>query len=242
MDTLFMEYTISELSILNQTNEYEYYGEGAVYNVLDDILTFIQRIVNDLVSFGKKLKNDVDSLIQKKEVRAKLKKLKEELKEKTDEDVKKVSMIDVEEFIRYYNRYENKITKKINVLSRGNFKTKGKMEAVILDIENDLDEMNNVLQDTLEKRIVVPINKAISYVEDNLNGTNEVEKKFVETTHALKEISINAERVIKNSSLSSDEDLKKEYVAGIKKVTKKISNVFSKWFQKFVMSVVFFFA
>lgn len=242
MDTLFMEYTISELSILNQTNEYEYYGEGAVYNVLDDIFTFIQRIVNDLVSFGKKLKNDVDSLIQKKEVRAKLKKLKEELKEKTDEGVKKVSMIDVEEFIRYYNRYENKITKKINALSRGNFKTKGKMEAVILDIENDLDEMNDVLQDTLEKRIVVPINKAISYVEDNLNGSNEVEKKFVEATHALKEISINAERVIKNSSLSSDEDLKKEYVGGIKKVTKKISNVFSKWFQKFVMSVVFFFA
>lgn len=242
MDTLFMEYTISELSILNQTNEYDYYGEGAVYDVLDDILTFIQRIVNDLVAFGKRLKNDVDSLIQKKEVRSKLKELKKELKEQKEDGVKKVSMIDVESFIQYYKTYENKLMKKLASLSRGNFKTREKMESVIADIENDLEDMNRELQDTIDNRITVPITKAIEYVEDNLNGTNEIEKKFVEVTHGLKDIAINAERVIKNASFSSDESLKREYASGIKRVTKKISNIFSKWFQKFVMCVVFFFA
>lgn len=242
MDTLFMEYAISELSILNQTKDSEYYGEGAVYDVLDDILSFIQRIINDLISFGKRVKNDIDSLIQKKEVRSKLKKLKQELSEKKEDGVKKVSMIDVESFISYYKSYENKIINKLCVLSRGNFKTKKKMEAIISDIENDLDDMDDKLQSTLDNRVVVPITKAIKYVEDNLSGSNEVEKKFVEVTHSLKEVSINAERVIKNATLNSDKMLQKNYVSGIKKITKKTSNVTGKWMRKFVMCVVFFFA
>lgn len=242
MNHLFMEYSLEEYSILNRTKEDEIFQEGAVYNILDDILAFFQRIINDLVCFGKKVKNDVDSLIKKREVRLKLKKLKEELKTKENEGIKKVSMIDVESFVNYYTSYERKIMKKLETLSRGNFKKRTKFEKVADDIETDLEDMSDALQECVDNRIKVNIDEAIRYVEDNLNGQNEVEKKFVEVTHKLKDVSLTVERVIKNSSNKEDESYKRAYVGRLKRITRKISSTIGKWWSKFVMCVVFFFA
>ena len=242
MEQLFMEYTINELSILNRTKADDVFQEGTVYNILDDILSFFQKIINDLVCFGKKVKNDVDSLIKKKEVRLKLKKLKEELAQKDESGVKKVSMIDVEDFVQYYSSYEKKIMKKMETLSRGNFKTKDQLDRVADDIESDLDDMAEVLQEVVDNRITVKIQDAIKYVEDNLTGKNEVEKQFVEATHKLKDISLNVERILKNSATKPDEYYQSHYVGRIKKVTRKISSTIGKWWSKFIMCVVFFFA
>ena len=68
MNALILDCTLGELSILNDIDENEYYSEGAVYDVLNDLVSFIQKMINNIVAFAKKLKNDVSSLIKKKEV------------------------------------------------------------------------------------------------------------------------------------------------------------------------------
>ena len=242
MEPLFLEYTVEELSILNNVTESDFYTEGAVYNVLDDLMAFIGKIINNIIAFGKKLKNDVDALIQKKEVRMKLKKLKSELSNKQDKGIKKVQMIDVQSYVNYYDRYSKLLMKKMRTLAKGNFKSKRKLESVVESIQQDLDDMNESLDYIMHNRINVPIKKAIQYVEDNLNGNSTIEKDFVEITHELKNCGIIVEKSMKNATLTRDEKIKKEHVSCLKRVINKITSTLGKFWQKFVMAVVFFFA
>lgn len=242
MNALILDCTLGELSILNDIDENEYYSEGAVYDVLNDLVSFIQKMINNIVAFAKKLKNDVSSLIKKKEVHFKLRQLKKDLQEQKANGSKKVQMVDVPSYVRYYDSCYMKIKKKLNTLSRGNFKSKRKLEAVASSIEDDLNDMEEELQYILHNKIQVPIDVAIKYVEDNLKGTNTMEKDFIEITHELKNVGITMEKNLKNISLTDDEKIAKEHVSLIKRVIRKISSVFGKFWQKIVMAVVFFFA
>ena len=102
--------------------------------------------------------------------------------------------------------------------------------------------MEEELQYILHNKIQVPIDVAIKYVEDNLKGTSTMEKDFIEITHELKNVGITMEKNLKNISLTDDEKIAKEHVSLIKRVIRKISSVFGKFWQKIVMTVVFFFA
>ena len=243
MDSLFIEYMMDELSILNNTDPTEeYYSEGAAYDFLNSVLSFFQRLINDLVTFGKKVKNDISSIIQKKQVHLKLKTLKKELNEQKDDGVKKIKMVDVYDYIDIYQTYEKKITKKLNTLSKGNFKTRENMLSVVENIESDLDEMDEKLDKILSNKVTVSINDAIKYVEDNLSGKSKVEVCFVDACHKIKDVSINVEHVIKDQSYRSDGDFKKEYASCIKRITSKASKKISKGFSKFIFAIVATFA
>ena len=69
-----------------------------------------------------------------------------------------------------------------------------------------------------------------------------MEKDFIEITHELKNVGITMEKNLKNISLTDDEKIAKEHVSLIKRVIRKISSVFGKFWQKIVMAVVFFFS
>lgn len=252
MKLLMMEYEISHLSILNDYDD-SLILEGTVYDILDDIISFIDKIIQNMIAFAKKLKNDVDSMIQKKQVRFKLNKLKKELEEQQSDGVKKVSMIDVESFVSYYKSYSSVIMRKAKILARGNFKTKDKLERHIDDLQTDIDDMNEELERCIKHRKTVSIKKAIEYVEDNLSGRNPIEAEFVNVQHQLKELEIDVKKYLNIAMNTSSDNLRRNYVSkpdafantvisSLKSSIGKIGSFFGKWFSKFVMAVVFFFA
>ena len=191
MNPYFIEMMMDEMKIFSDIND-EYVSEATTYSVLDEISSFFRRLLNDLISFGKRVKEDVKAIIQKKSVNIRLKQLKKELQEQKGEGVKKVKMVDVDEYIETFKSYEKKVVKKVNKLIDGNFKRRDKIITKSDDLESLIEQMNSDLDYILKNKVTVSINDAIRYVEENISGKSNAEKVYVDICHDVRDIQIKA--------------------------------------------------
>ena len=105
-----------------------------------------------------------------------------------------------------------------------------------------MSDMESALESSMKNRVKTNINDAIVYVEKNLNGQSRVERRFIEVTRELRELGIQSEKIFKNTNLSEDKEVLHQKVSIIRTIITKITGTLSRWFRKFVMTVVFFFA
>ena len=173
MNPYFIEMMMDEMKIFSDIND-EYVSEATTYSVLDEISSFFSRLLNDLISFGKRVKEDVKAIIQKKSVNIRLKQLKKELQEQKGEGVKKVKMVDVDEYIETFKSYEKEVVKKVNKLIDGNFKRRDKIITKSDELESLIEQMNSDLDYILKNKVTVSINDAIRYVEENISGKSNI--------------------------------------------------------------------
>ena len=241
MNPYFIEMMIDEMKIFSDIND-EYVSEATTYSVLDEISSFFSRLLNDLISFGKRVKEDVKAIIQKKSVNIRLKQLKKELQEQKGEGVKKVKMVDVDEYIETFKSYEKKVVKKVNKLIDGNFKRRDKIITKSDDLESLIEQMNSDLDYILKNKVTVSINDAIRYVEENISGKSNAEKVYVDICHEVRDIQIKAEHYLIDQSLRTDSDIARKHVSFVRRIIQKITRPFAKAYQKIVFTIVAFFS
>lgn len=216
--------------------------EGVLYELSEKISEFFHKAVNTLHAFIKTFRADIQSTIQKKDCKRKLNYLKKELAEKKDAGVKYVDMPDHKAFIKYYELYSGRLTKLLGKISDKKYKTRSSLNAAMDEFNSCLYDMNDALEKSLKRKIKVPIKDAIMYVDQNLNGESAIEKRFIQVTHDLKEIGIRSEKIFKNINVSEDKEVLQQKVSVIRTIVTKITSTVSRWFRKFVMVIVFFFA
>lgn len=241
MNPYFMEMMIDELKIFSNIDD-EYVCEASTYSILDEISSFFNRLINDLISFGKRIKEDVKSFIQKKTVNIKLKQLKKELQEQKGNGVKKVKMVDVDQYIDTYKSYEKSIIRQVHKLVDGNFKHRENMIDRSDKLDKLLGDMTDELDYILKNKVTVSINDAIRYVEENISGKSNVEKVYVDICHEIRDLQIKAEHALKDQSLRTENNIAKKHVGFIRRIITKITRPFAKAYQKIVFAIVAFFS
>ena len=238
------QFIMTEVAMISDIYSFgdELITEGVLYSVTNKISEFFQKAVNTMIAFVKTFKADLESTIQKKDCRRKLKYLKKDLADKKESGVKFVEMPDYKAFIKYYDMYSGKMTKLLGKISDKKYKTRSSLDTAMNEFESCLYDMNTALEKTLKNRIKVPIKDAIIYVDQNLNGQSIIEKRFLKVVHDLKEIGIKNKKIFKNINVSEDKEVLQKKTSMIRTIVSKISSTVSKWFRKFVMTIVFFFA
>ena len=99
------QFIMTEVAMISDIYSFgdELITEGVLYSVTNKISEFFQKAVNTMIAFVKTFKADLESTIQKKDCRRKLKYLKKELADKKESGVKFVEMPDYKAFIKYYD-------------------------------------------------------------------------------------------------------------------------------------------
>ena len=132
-----------------------------------------------------------------------------------------------------------KILKKI---TEKKYKSRSSLNDAMDEFTACMLDMESLLESSMKNRVKTNINDAIVYVEKNLNGQSRVERRFIEVTRELRELGIQSEKIFKNINLSEDKEVLHQKVSIIRTIITKITGTLSRWFRKFVMTVVFFFA
>ena len=220
----------------------ELMSEGVLDTVVTKVSEFFQKAVNTMVAFVKTFRSDLTATIEKKRYKAKLKKMKEELKSQKDSGVKYVGMIDHDNFIKTYEFGSKRMIKILKKITEKKYKSRSSLNDAMDEFTACMSDMESALESSMKNRVKTPINDAIVYVEKNLNGQSRVERRFIEVTRELRELGIRSEKIFKNTNLSEDKEVLHQKVSIIRTIITKITGTLSRWFRKFVMTVVFFFA
>lgn len=216
--------------------------EGALDTIVTKVSDFFQKAVNSMSAFIKTFRSDLTATIEKKRCKAKLKKLKEELKMQKNSGVKYVGMIDHDKFIKAYELGSKRMVKILKKITEKKYKSRSSLNTAMDEFTASMEDMNDLLESSMKNRIKTPIDQAILYVEKNLNGQSRVEKRFIEVTRELRELGIQSEKIFKNTNLSEDKEVLHQKVSIIRTIVTKITSTLSRWIRRFIMTVVFFFA
>ena len=98
------QFIMTEVAMISDIYSFgdELMSEGVLDTVVTKVSEFFHKAVNTMVAFVKTFRSDLIATIEKKKCKAKLKKMKEELKVQKDSGVKYVGMIDHDKFIKTY--------------------------------------------------------------------------------------------------------------------------------------------
>ena len=151
-------------------------------------------------------------------------------------------MIDHDKFIKTYEFGSKRMIKILKKITEKKYKSRSSLNDAMDEFTACMSDMDSALESSMKNRVKTPINDAIVYVEKNLNGQSRVERRFIEVTRELRELGIQSEKIFKNTNLSEDKEVLHQKVSIIRTIITKITGTLSRWFRKFVMTVVFFFA
>ena len=118
----------------------------------------------------------------------------------------------------------------------------------VYQIEDDMNEFNDIIKEYSEKmqevstiKIKVPIKKALTFVESELQGRSDVLKTLNDSIGEFREIEQIAENMRTKMALLRNDVIPK-HVGMIQKMVNAISSFIRKWTTRFIVGIVFIFA
>lgn len=216
--------------------------ETSLYDMTLAISQYIQKVINDIVAFVKSVKSDIVSLARRRDVVHKLKELKKTLQNQKDLGIKKIMIFDYKNYATKYNKMVTDNLKDFAVLLKKKYKYKSEIEMAMNKFEQTLTKRDKELDEAYEKKVLMDINEAISYVEQNLSGKISIESTLQDATSEMNRLRIESERIFKNIRLSEESEIRSTYVGSVRRSLTRVSKSCSKGFKKFVVRVVCLFA
>lgn len=218
------------------------FTETSIYDIGKAISEYIQKVINDLKAFAKHIKSDIISLARRRETFTKLKQLKKELQEQKDLGKTQVLIFDYEKYAKEYNKMVMSSVKELSSLLRKRYTSKGDIENEMYKFERKMEERENDLDIILNTKVTKNINDAITYVEENLNGTISIEKTLLDAIHEMDRLKTESERIFKNIRLSEENEIRSTYTGCIRRSVTRLSRSFTESFKKFVVRSICLFA
>lgn len=216
--------------------------ETSLYDISMSISQYIQKVINDIISFTKSVKSDIIALARRRDALRKLKELKNTLQNQKELGARKIMIFDYKNYAIKYNEMVTNNLKDFAVLLKKKYKYKSEIEMAMNKFEETLTKRDKELEEAYEKKVLMDINEAISYVEQNLNGKISIESTLQDATSEMNRLRIESERIFKNIRLSEESEIRSTYVGSVRRSLTRVSKSCSKGFKKFVVRVVCLFA
>lgn len=231
--------------------------ESAIFTYTEDLLTnhyvteavkdslwsklkqFFTKFILSIKSFIKELQLKIEYTVKEKQIKEKLTQMRKDLKEKqlTQKDVK---MIDYWEVKRIFNKYYEDLTKYAKKFSKVKYTKTWQIEDDLDAFNKLIEKCNEELEEKINKKITVPISKALDFVEDELRGKSEILSSLNDSIRDFAEIEQIAEELKTRMDILGAEVIPK-HVNFIQRMVNAIGGFIRKWTVKIIMGFVFIF-
>lgn len=245
MDAKSLDKQLKSIVDLNISSSY--YTEAidlAVDNTtINKIIISIKRLILEIATKAKQFKKHIEFKIKEKHLKTDLKNIRDNLKERKEAGVRKVEFIDYDKFNSYFHTYAFMIEDKINKLSKlEKFKHKSTFENSVREAEELIIKFDKDLHEYTDHPTKMSIDKAITFVEKEINGQSVVWKSYLDVMERLNKYAYDLEKYAKLSNIVTEKYMVKQHIGIIRRLLHKFCTVISKHSSKFVSTVVFFFA
>lgn len=228
------------MNILFASNQFVTEG---VYDIARGIETLISKVITNLKSFMKNIYIDITALVQRKQLKSKLKKLREKLLEEKDKGVRKVEIFDYEKYASTYQVIVKNNSKKFSRIVNGKYKYKADIEKALYDFERQLEKDEETLDYIYNyEKVTKDIDEVLSYVERNINGKIGIEKALVDTINEMERLKTESARVLSNIRISDDKDIRSTYTSSVRKAITRFTHTITSSFKKWIVRIICFFA
>lgn len=161
------------ISVLEHANDpdFKVIYEMNLEEVRSAFITAIQNILDALAEFARKVMVAMSSAIQAKKLNDKLAEVKAIMAKNRAKFLdKKVDIIDMVKFNKYYSDFIKKYTKEVKDMASRKFDSIEEYENWRDKMQNELSEFNFKLTDEEQWKLTVSINKAIELSEDEVKN------------------------------------------------------------------------
>ena len=237
--TVMLEVAITKYNVCLW--EEHYVTEAVKKSLGDRVKEFFVRLKLALQNFMTDLNTRIEYTIREKELKRKLKEMRDEIKEKKELGQKEIEILD---FWNYRSEYIE-LNRKLSVYAKKFVKVKyTKTYQIDQDMEqfnNLIDEYSERMEDAAKKTITVPIMKALDFVEDEIRGSSAVLKTLNDCMREFQEMQKAAEELQTKMNLLGADVIPK-HVGFIQKIASGISKFVRNFVTKFIVGVIFIFA
>ncbi len=232
-----------ESAIFTYTDELltnHYVTEAVKESLWDKLKQFFTKIILSLKDFGKELQIRIDYVIKEKQIRRKLDEMYKELK-KNESNAKRVEMVDYWTINKLFNNYYKELSSYAKKFSKVKYTKTWQIEDDLAAFDSLMDMCNAQLDDVYNKKIKVPVKKALNFVENEIRGKSEVMQSINDSLATFREIQQTAEN-LKTKMNILGADVIPKHVGFIQRMVNAISGFIRKWVTRITMNVVFVFA
>lgn len=229
------------ISNIEDVYEFGYFTERSSSKTKKTMKEFFSRIIASIQTLIREIQIKIDSAVREKGVTKNLSRLKLEMKVKKEIGAKKVEMMDVWKYQSIYIDMNSRLWKYIQRFTKMDYTSTKQIDRDLRDYESIVETYQGKLEDISENKIEVPIEKAMQFVDDNLNGNSKVIKTLNETITEFKRM----EQLVENIKIRktiNGEDIIPKKIWFIERMLMRFVSFVKRQVVKFVTTVVFIFA
>jgi hypothetical protein len=199
---------------------------------------FIADIINSLQNLKSQIQLEVDRKIRSAEIDNKLRKLHKEMKEKQSSGVSEVEVIDCWTLRDKYLECVNDLKKYAKKFSEMKYTRTSDIDNDLAEFNSKVDSYSKEIEELTNKKIKVPINKMIDFVEDEISGRSRILVSLDDAVTIFKQMQQDA-KVIETRKDILGPDIIPKHMGLLRKVSVKISSFIKRWVVKIISTVVF---
>lgn len=222
-------------SFLEET-DIGYVSEKASESLSIKIKKIIANLMTAVENFINSIKIHIETATTSSNYQKNLRKLHEELKEKKSQGVRKVSVQDVWSLRDIYLEGSAKLQKYVKKFANMQYKTTAELEKDLDTFNSIYDEYDKKAQGAIDKRVTVPIDKMLAFVEAECSGNGRVVSSMTSAMKDFKEMG-NAANTLAKKAETLGPDIIQKHVGFIKRQIMKITGFMKKWIVKFIATM-----
>ena len=230
------------LELAMMTEEPEFFEESGAYDIVKTITAKIQKLIIKMSSWLKKIRVDVDVMIMEHEKNQRFKDLENLIKNDPKGKKKKIYFCNVSGAVELYQKYMRKFEKNLKTITRKSFTSYSEKESKNLNyqinvFEAELDEFEKLVSDTLDQKIVMVGDEALSYIKSCKKGIEPVYKYYFNLIRAYEQFKVEAEKELLYKIIDTNADVRKN-VSRCQSLMSKISTKSSAVARKVLYKVI----
>lgn len=227
---LFMEYCDEDGFLIVEKKKEKEFFVIRIKNFFAEIIAAFQHFIDTI-------QVEIDKKIRSADYDVKLRNLHKELREGKTKGITTVNVNDVWTMREEYLKCVKELKPMAKKFSKVDYKH-------INEIDNDMDKFESVmekykttLESASEKKIDVPIEKMITFIEDEISGKGKIITSLNDTVALLQQMQKDCDLLEKKKAIYGP-DLIPRHVGVLRKVTVKTTKFIKKWSVKIISTAV----
>lgn len=220
----------------------EYMTEAKKQERSESLITKINKFFTNLITlfqnFQEQIRIEVDRKIRASELDIKLHKAYKEMKDKKSSGVKNVEVIDCWTLRDDYLSCISQLRKYADRFTKMQYKHVSDIDRDIESFNKIVDEYDEKLQKDCDKKVTVPIDKMIRFVEDEISGKSHVLTSLDDGITIFKHMRNDCELLETRKDILGP-DIIPKHVGFIRRIANSICAFFKRWAVKIITTIVF---
>lgn len=216
-----------------------YITESTKKSIIDRVKDFFSKLMISIKKFIKEIQIKMKTIITDQKIKQKLKKMRNELEYRNQDEL--IDVIDVWNFKKDLLDINNKLWKYCDKFTKMKYNNATSIENDLKKFEEIVEESNKKIEIDSNKKIKVSVKNAIEFIDNELNGTNDVIKTIIKSIAKFDKMQVQATSLEAKYKIQGP-DIIPKHIGFIERMALNLAKFLKKWISKFIMTVVFMFA